>query len=381
MKIGILTYHGSYNYGAFLQAYALCSRLNQESDITAEIIDYNMPSAMQGYLLKKWSLPVKLRHFRTYRFRMSLNRAFERGREKIKSCMSENALYSDSITEFQEFVSGRYDAIVAGSDEIWKLDGERGFPTPYWLPGNLRCRKLAYAASSRSDWTTLEDEGKVQLKKLLADFSYITVRDDLTYRLVVENGVQASRVRKVCDPSFLCRIQETEDIRTVLRHRAGIIPDKPVIVMMCDSDAVVQTILGSIGRAKENYTILSVYRQHRGCINISDLDPFEWHSLIAGADLVISSFFHGVCFSIVNNTPFLAVGTKKKHSKLEELLLGTELETSYYKEESCGNEAWQERIKEKLNSTPEYGQFVRMQQEGVSDFLAALRQRDFRRIL
>ena len=42
MKVGILTYHRSVNYGAYLQALALCKKLNCEQDISAEIIDFRM---------------------------------------------------------------------------------------------------------------------------------------------------------------------------------------------------------------------------------------------------------------------------------------------------------------------------------------------------
>ena len=41
MRVGILTYHKTHNYGAFLQSYALTNYLNQMSGIQAEIIDYN----------------------------------------------------------------------------------------------------------------------------------------------------------------------------------------------------------------------------------------------------------------------------------------------------------------------------------------------------
>ena len=37
-KIGIVTFHRAYNYGALLQAYALQKKINEEND--AYIIDY-----------------------------------------------------------------------------------------------------------------------------------------------------------------------------------------------------------------------------------------------------------------------------------------------------------------------------------------------------
>ena len=49
IKVGILTFHRAYNYGAYLQACALCNRLNQEEDIECEIIDFRMQKDVEFY--------------------------------------------------------------------------------------------------------------------------------------------------------------------------------------------------------------------------------------------------------------------------------------------------------------------------------------------
>lgn len=40
MKVGILTFHDAINYGAVLQAQALCAVINNQSGVECEIIDY-----------------------------------------------------------------------------------------------------------------------------------------------------------------------------------------------------------------------------------------------------------------------------------------------------------------------------------------------------
>lgn len=49
MKIGILTYHSSHNYGAFLQAYALCNALSEKTGNEVEIINFSMEKAENMY--------------------------------------------------------------------------------------------------------------------------------------------------------------------------------------------------------------------------------------------------------------------------------------------------------------------------------------------
>ena len=49
MKIGILTYHASHNYGAFLQAYALRNVLIEKTGNDVDIINFNMPQSVELY--------------------------------------------------------------------------------------------------------------------------------------------------------------------------------------------------------------------------------------------------------------------------------------------------------------------------------------------
>ena len=58
MKIGILTYCNSYNYGAYLQAYNLCSKLNTYENIEAELIDYSMRQELEIYKVRIHKNPL-----------------------------------------------------------------------------------------------------------------------------------------------------------------------------------------------------------------------------------------------------------------------------------------------------------------------------------
>jgi len=109
-------------------------------------------------------------------------------------------------------------------------------------------------------------------------------------------------------------------------EQAKLDPSKKTVVVMLDEKKVLEAIREQLG---DKYNLVAVFHRCRGYISVADLDQFEWLELIANADMVLSSFFHGVCFSIVEQTPFVAIGTKIKRSKLDDLLLGTELEGHY----------------------------------------------------
>ena len=56
MKIGIITFHYAHNYGAVLQAFALCSKLRKEG-YDAKIVDLRRSFIYNQYL------PLELSYF------------------------------------------------------------------------------------------------------------------------------------------------------------------------------------------------------------------------------------------------------------------------------------------------------------------------------
>lgn len=127
MKIGILTYHASHNYGAFLQAYALQNVLKEQTGNDIEIIDFNMPQALEFYENAANPKTTDGEHSSFYKKRYHM--FIKQSRERHE--LSEEFLVTDDIKVFQEWVSGKYDLIIVGSDEVWALGTFRGFPNPY----------------------------------------------------------------------------------------------------------------------------------------------------------------------------------------------------------------------------------------------------------
>ncbi len=327
MKIGILTYHKARNYGAFLQSCALCSRLNQEADIDAEIIDFRMKKEENMYSLSKWSLVDKLRFYHKYKFTGRVYRSFERADFSMEGMrLSGESLTSDSMDDFTEFVKNKYDVIISGSDEVWKADSFRGFPTPYWLMGDLGCRKFSYAVSARNDFGKMSDENLSLVKKALGEFEFISVRDDATYEAI--KGLSGGKkVYKCCDPSFVYDFNVTKkNLAQILKGKAQLDEGKKNVVVMTERPEIAAKIRRQLGN---RYNLISVFHWRRGYINVPDLTPGEWLEVIGGADFVLASYFHAVCFSIVLGVGFLAIGSPGKSAKVKDLLKGSALENRY----------------------------------------------------
>ena len=315
MKIGILTYHRAKNYGAFLQAYGLCSRLNEQEDITAEIIDFHMQKEVSAYKINP-SVKYRVRNFFRVLFTKRLHKTFN---ESLKALpLSKEYCLSDNSEDLIKLIENKYDVVIVGSDEVWKTDGIRKFPNPYWLGGDIGAMKVSYAASSRSDLSSLKKEDKERIRKYLSDFSVISVRDEITKNQFVENIKLEEDILISPDPSFVYDYKpDKQNGRQLLYKKAGCKKNKKIALVMTENPAVAKEIYKEF---KNDFELVSVFHYNFGYKNVADLTPFEWLDALSACDFVFTSYFHATCFSIINNVKFLSFGTKIKGSKLREIL-------------------------------------------------------------
>lgn len=369
MKIGILTYHLSHNYGAFLQAYALLTRLKNElSDDDIEIIDFNMKTAEKYY--KKVILSEN--RFCTVFYNLKRYKNFK-NYVKLLPCGIIKAC-SDSISDFQEMVKNQYDIIIAGSDEIWRLTGRRGFPNPYWLPGNLGCIKMSYAASSRSDFSSLDHEKFKQLKQFLDDFYYIGVRDASTYENVIRVVEDKTKVHINCDPTLAFPFEyNRKKGQKLLQDKFHIDQSRCTVGFMIADSNTVKLVKKSLGR---EYNYVSLFQKHRGTRSNPDITPFEWIDVISALDFFIVSFFHGICFAINTGIPFAAFEKNRKNidgSKISDLLKRTGLENRFYTEEKINNGELKSRLKKECGANIDFQASAAPLRSEFENFLHAVK--------
>lgn len=126
MKIGIITIHNVPNYGAMLQAYALCTRL-RELGYDAETIDYEQPE-LKCYFQFKWGFPPRLVNW------SRIKRCSKFVREKLTKSAKT---YTSAESFFKD--ASKYDALIAGSDQIWFTGPVQYYDRMYFLD-IPRCR-------------------------------------------------------------------------------------------------------------------------------------------------------------------------------------------------------------------------------------------------
>ncbi|VEP12236.1 Polysaccharide pyruvyl transferase [Hyella patelloides LEGE 07179] len=318
MKVGIITFHHTTNFGATLQTYGLWKAIKNQGH-KVEIIDYRPASATQYYreriinpiswnfdflpwlkLLLKYFFPglakyIKMRLFLISELNLSEKKFINK--EQLKSFLESTK---------------NYDAIVCGSDQIWCINSIRGFDTSYFLDFvNNNCRKLSYAASLGP--ADSFEEHCEYISKLIRDFDNVSVRDSNSLNLIRQNcGISAV---KVLDPTFLVNYQKVFNLRKnpINKEYLLLYIEK---IMNSQEIEFIQFLA-----KKRNLTIISIgepcYIANKTIVNLS---PTDWLSYFNHASYVITNFYHGTIFSIKFNKQFTTLARKSKLNKTGDLL-------------------------------------------------------------
>lgn len=309
MRLGILTYHRSYNYGAFIQCYSLVNRIKVDfPEIEVEVIDYNTQSSYYGYKLKLENSNAENQKILEKQYKI-----FSKFQE-LYLPLSKYKLCSDDYNKLLVDIKDKYDIIVVGSDAVWNWNG-KGFPNAYFLGGDWGCKKISYAASSHGiEYYDICENDVSKLKNLFDSFDYIGVREETTKKMVRFSGSE-KKVYINCDPTVLLNLDELpvsmENLKRKLGEK-GIDFNKPIVGLMAGI---------SYGKMikqyfKDTVQIVAVFEPNKYAdFYLDDLNPFEWARVFSLFDITLTHFFHGTMLSLINGTPVIAVEVANSYNK------------------------------------------------------------------
>lgn len=336
IKIGILTYHRSINYGAVIQAYALSCRISEIADVQVEIIDY---------MSKKMDIYYKL--FTIYRGKNGLLRLGDRitmykafSNSMINLPLTKDRLISDNIFQFFNFIKDRYDVIVVGSDAVWNYE-KRGLPNPYFLTGKTNARKVSFAASCNGiHYDSLNSEKLAILRDAFSCFEYIGVRDILTKR-VVADAMGFEKAVHNCDPTLLLDFEKdglgekfVDRLKEKLVKKYGLDSKGKYIGLMLSNlnGDLEKTLVEKLKqRYRNDYQIVSIYSycRYADIPYLADLTPFECSRIFSLFKITFSKYFHGTLLSLMNRTPVIALSAENHiegiPAKVEDVLIRLDL--------------------------------------------------------
>ncbi|MCD8132049.1 MAG: polysaccharide pyruvyl transferase family protein, partial [Lachnospiraceae bacterium] len=288
-KAFIITYYNSYNYGAFLQAFALQEFLKSNN--------------VDAFIWKFDSISAKV-FGRVY----SLLKPSKTTPEQLNYTRGKK----ESIISAQKYLNLRNrleksDLIILGSDEIWNVKN-LGASHDYFMfkKQKLAKKTISYAACAGNTGEELLKKWPCAYKGIKS-LDGVSVRDEKTLDIVKSFGRRDAVI--LIDPTFLI------DFTKYLPY----ISISQPYLFVYSYGLKAEEILAIKKFAIEN----NLKTVATGCYSPwadenPTPDPFEWVALVKNSELVITSTFHGTALSIQQNVRF-AVLNRSSH-KIESLL-------------------------------------------------------------
>ncbi len=213
----------------------------------------------------------------------------------------------DAMRELNQFC----DMFMVGSDQFFASVGLYEFCNKFtsldWVED--RKKKVAYAASFGRDFITCDDYNRAMMGFFLHKFDRFTVRETSGIELCKREFNLDTDV--VLDPVFLCPLKHY----TKLIENGNYKDNNKIATYILDKTTLSQKIVDDIKNAL-NMDILSIDDAYNGSDynnTKEDIPKIEnWLSLINGCNFLVTDSFHGMCFAIIFQKPFIALCNKER---------------------------------------------------------------------
>lgn len=329
MKIGILSLVLHTNYGGILQSYALQTVLERMGH---EVVVFDKDRSFHKTVFRQG---LTFAIFLTFKYIFRKNVVYHnlckldrerRKREQNTQTFINKYIHRIIVKNIGEDLLGDIDAIVVGSDQVWRPK----YFKSQWAIGieqaflqfacSSQIKRIAYAPSfGTGDWEYSEAETE-KCKQLLQLFNAVSVRERSAMTLC-EKKLCRSDVKLVLDPTLL--LSKQDYIRLVEKSGIGKSHGNMLCYILDDSEEK-QSLVRRIAKERNftpfqtNSQIENPYASPKERIQ----PPVEqWIRGFMDADFILTDSFHACIFSIIFKKPFIVVGNKERGMARFESLL------------------------------------------------------------
>lgn len=330
MRIGILTLPLHTNYGGILQAYALQTVLERMGH---EVVVFDTPN--KNFLPPLWKLPLSFSKRIVLKFLGKTNSVFiERYNNKVRSVITQHIqpfidtyIHRKEIRSFKDLKQEDYDAIIVGSDQVWRIIYFPGL----WLgqqienayldfAKNWNIKRIAYAASFGTENWEYDEEQTKKCKNLLHKFDAVSTRE--------VDGVKLCKAKfevdahHVLDPTMLLSM----DDYMVLFQKANTPKREGTLLnYVLDESEKIDFLINKVATDKHlvPFAVNNPFEYDESKPLQQRIKPSveTWLRGFYDAKFVITDSFHACVFSILFKKQFVVVGNKKRGmSRIESLL-------------------------------------------------------------
>lgn len=312
MRIGIVTmWNALDNYGGILQTYALQRYLRNLGIEAFDIRFINRP-------LFKNRAKVFIRHCLEFVHLMKRNEVEQKreiarskyGLRRFKEFRDNHINFSETIYYSMHQITNNppmADVFITGSDQVWGRVIEGGSPMErvnFLDFGNSTSKKVAYAASFGHDYFPCGD--KQLFHDLVSKFSAVSVRENIGINFCKECGIEAVRC---VDSTLLLNADDYYSIITERKHAyryayfytANVRSPKEIYWFELSEYFKSNGIKPVVTTASGYIPAEEVFE---GAI-YDYASPQEWLTNVKHSEIVITSSFHGIVFSILFQKDFI----------------------------------------------------------------------------
>lgn len=314
MRVSISTFYSDFNYGALLQATALCRFLCDELGCDARLLNHSAP--IEHQVLRSWSSPRNVaRNLLIVPHLASMRRRAT----KTHSFMAAHQRWTEPLRPGTPLPPS--DVYIAGSDQVWNV--ERGINPLFFLEGaDPSVSKLvSYAASFGTE--SIPEQCRNNVAALLGRFHSISVREASGADIV--ESLLGRRPPVVCDPVFLrpAAAWRSMSERSPRRDRCK---SGFVLVYAIRKDENLERCTDFVKKTTGLPVVQLLPGFDLWALRCSD---FRWHDsgpgefldLVDRADFVCTNSFHCGAFSLIFGKPFLMTpSTLGRSTRLANLL-------------------------------------------------------------
>lgn len=316
MKIGIVTIHTTYNYGAVLQAYATEAFYNIHG-YDAELIDYTNEH-IQEQLKLTYKQDGKIKGYLITLIRNTIFgrlRYYKQAFGNIRQiCNFSESHYSNLC----ELARVKYDVLVAGSDQLWNpLISGKIDPVFFLQFGN--CKKISIASSIGS--AKLSEMELMEMEKYLKEFDFISVREE--YAKAQLQPLTNKPIKILLDPTLLLD-KDYWINQLAKKSKYYHNQEKYIVTYFAGGNKKSHRRIIREYSEKLNIPVWTIqysnYTWKESSKKILGASMEDFVSLIANASLVITDSFHGVAFSLNLESDFVALTNTANPVRVKELL-------------------------------------------------------------
>lgn len=320
MKVGIITFHRAWNYGAVLQCYALQQAI-KDLGHDVMVIDYRQPAIEKCY--------------QAFSLKGSIKALLKPGKYSEQGFLYRNRIRKE-FTEFrdrffdltapctQSSIPDDFDVYIIGSDQLWVPNWTGGYFDDVYL-GNFKrakhSRVLGYAISSNAN--SVSAMSTKEIDEIKSNFSALSLRESSIADLLRKRVNRDIHVD--LDP-------------TLLLNKSSWLPVVNGAQKKIENAYMITYHLPGRYNAldRQEFMRRASIIANRQNLKIIDLSTFRYSvsdfvSLISNASLVLTSSFHATVFSLIFNRPLMALQLKDGYdNRYVELLHAVGAENAIY---------------------------------------------------